>query len=969
VKKIPGLLSVLVILCLAGTFTQALAQSDETSIIPITKLLNSSGALVRGVSDDGKRIVFESTSDYTGGNPDFNREVFVYDADSRTIIQITSTKNVPEDPNDATKGVHINVSNNAPAISGDGTRIVFSSNAGDQLTDTSPNPDGNQEIYLAILPRGATTATFLRITDTPASRTTFPIGPNDAFDNYTPTVNFDGTLIGFVSTRGAFNALDNGTPAFTVDNRNMAGTANCQSSLPNAKIFLYNVTAKQYTQVTRACDEDATVNFQVRGFNSNPFLSGNGKVLVFLSAFNYAGKNGDFNGEVFLYNVGDPINQLTQITDTTGNAAVPVGGAMNVLSPSLRHLNHDGTLLVFESAGDLAGKNTDKTRELFLYNTATKSFTQITDQTLPANPTAADQAKIDFNFFPSINAAGTFITFASFLNLPVTNDPKVDNADNSKEVFRYDIANSTPTGPKFRQMTVTQPSASFLDQRQNTIPSYVDNSGSRVTFTMVSNDLSPTLTFAPEVFQEIIRPITSKNDQAVMLANAASFDATQVARGSIVAGFGTNLANATTSASSANLPYDLAGVSVTVKGFAARLVFVSAGQINFVLPQEVAAADSVDFTVNNNGVLSAGKVKVADVAPGIFTVTGDGTGMAAAQCGRGSDDGLTFEISSLPCSVGNEASFNTLILYGTGWRNASGTAVNFKVGDTQVMLTPSFSGAQPTFFGLDQINVTLTKDLAGKAPVDTTVTAASGSTTATSQASVNTSFLPFEEVVTVANAASFDTTAVARGSIATASGTQLANSTITAPNDNPPFELGGVKVTVAGLPARLLFVSPTQINFIVPQEVVPADLVGVTVNNNGTVSRGRIKVTDAAPGVFTTSGDGTGPAVAMCGKVLADGTTVFSAPPCSVGTAAAPNFLALFGTGWRNAMSTTVNIGGIDLTVTYSGPQGSLLGFDQINVTLVPELAGKTDVDVIVTAVSGSTTTASKAGVKISFLP
>ena len=57
-------------------------------------------------------------------------------------------------------------------------------------------------------------------------------------------------------------------------------------------------------------------------------------------------------------------------------------------------------------------------------------------------------------------------------------------------------------------------------------------------------------------------PLKTSHDQAVTLANAASFDATQVARGSIAAGFGTNLANATTSASSANLPYDLAGVSV-----------------------------------------------------------------------------------------------------------------------------------------------------------------------------------------------------------------------------------------------------------------------------------------------------------------------------------------------------------------------------------------------------------------------
>src|SRR5207244_12708365 len=118
---------------------------------------------------------------------------------------------------------------------------------------------------------------------------------------------------------------------------------------------------------TRSRDIDATVNFQVRGFNGNPFLSGDGSKLVLLSGFDYTGNNSgtnkdDYNGEIFLYNVGDPINTFTQVTNTTtaSNAPVlPFGGAVNVLSVGTRHLNHQGTLLVFESSGNSTSTNSD----------------------------------------------------------------------------------------------------------------------------------------------------------------------------------------------------------------------------------------------------------------------------------------------------------------------------------------------------------------------------------------------------------------------------------------------------------------------------------------------------------------------------------------------------------------------------------------------------------------------------------
>lgn len=966
------LLSVLAIFCVIASLTASHAQqtaTDEISLRLLPVPTNVIGTTVRGVSNDGKRIVFDSINNYNGKNVDSNTEIYVYDVDTRAIIQITDTADI-KDPADTTKTL-FKINNVTPAISGDGTKIVFVSNA--EFGNTK-NDDRNYEIYLATLPRNSTTATISRISDTDKNSDGEVV--KEIFNNYLPNINDDGSLITFVSTRGSFKAVVGGSQAFTALKE---GPANNQTDPDgNGEIFLYDTTGKKFSQVTATRDIDATKDFTVRGFNSAPMLSGDGRSLVFISGFNYAGananKNSDFNGEIFIYKIGDPVNTFTQVTDTTGTAIVPVlnlGGfysvnptaPMNTLNAATHPLSGDGSLLVFESAGNFANNNADKTRELWLYNVNTKGFTQLTNQSVSATPTQDELKKIDYNFLPSINSTGTHIGFGSTLNLTpaATSGVKADNADGSREVFRYDIA-----AQKFRQITFADKSGLVLDQRDATAQPYVDNTGAAITFSFVATLLAPKAAVIDDLFQAVVRPLTAKSPVESKLANAASFDATQAARGSIVAAFGAQLANATVSAPSANLPFDLGGVTVTVNGLAARLIFVSPGQVNFVLPQQVDNGDSADFTINNNGVQSAGKVKIVDAAPGVFTTTSDGKGATAAQCGRVSSDGLGFLTTLPPCSVGNESQADLLIIYGTGWRNGAGIQV--KIGDQT--LTPSFAGAQPEFLGLDQINVSLTKDLADKKDQDVTVIVPAATNIESNKS--KTSFQPSQASITTLNGASFDAGVVARGSVAVAQGANLSNETATAPGSNYPTELKGVKVNVADMPALISYVSPTQVNFILPNAVKPADLVEVVINNNGVISRGRVKVQDSSPGVFTIGGSGAGRAQAKCGKVNADGSITLSDPPCSVGTDANPNIIRIFGTGWRNADKVVLKIGDVELTNVFAGGQpaggGAITpGLDIIDAKLTAALAGKTDVDVIVTTTSAGKSFSSKAGIKVSF--
>ena len=936
--------------------------TDDVSLQQLPVPTNVIGTYVQGASNDGKRLVFDSINDYNGRNVDSNTEIYVYDVDSRSIIMITDTKDLTGSDGKVTRSID----SVTPVISGDGTKIAFVSNAA--LGGTA-NDDGNFEIYLADLPRGATTATITRITDTGKNSDTEVI--DGVYSNYTPTISDNGGVIGFVSTRRTFNAIAGGASVFTALKE---GTANLDPD-GNSEIFLYDVPGRRYSQVTATRDADSIVNFVVRGFNSAPALSGDGRTLAFLSAFNFPGtnanKNSDFNGEIHLYKVGDTANLVTQVTDTTGTAIVPQftqfgifvvnpTAPMNLLPYATKPLNRDGSLMVFESAGNYGGNNADKTRELWLYNVTTKAYTRITNQTVSSTPTQDELAKIDHNMRPSLNSTGTHVVFASVLNLTpaTTSGVRVDNADGSREVFRFEIATS-----KFRQLSFSTQSGLVLDQRDAGISPYVDDAGTLATFSFDANLLAPRASAIAEPFQALIRPVTTVNSTEAKLANAASFDTTQVARGSIVAAFGTQLANTSGSAASAQLPYLLNGVSVNVDGVAAGLVFVSAGQINFVVPIGVGNADSVPFTINNNGVRSAGTVKIVDAAPGVFSINGTGKGASSAQCGRVSPDGLGFNITAPPCSVGNDSQADLLVIYGTGWRNGAGVQV--KIGDQT--LTPTFAGAQPDFQGLDQINVPLTKDLADKKDLEVTVTIPG--TTPIDSNKTTTSFLPLEASLSVSNAASFEAGFVARGSAVFATGTELSNTTAAAPSLVYPTVLNGVTVTAGGVPVGISYVSPTQVNFVIPNTLSPADLVEVVVNNNGKISRGRVRVLDTSPGLLTTTGDGQGRVIGQCyTRNLATGAVTFSELPCGVGTDAVPSFLRMIGTGWRNSDTIKVKVGDFEYDSAFFALRdpGSA-GLDVVDVRVTTDLAGKADLDVIVKTVSKNNARDSKTGIKVSF--
>jgi uncharacterized protein (TIGR03437 family) len=178
-----------------------------------------------------------------------------------------------------------------------------------------------------------------------------------------------------------------------------------------------------------------------------------------------------------------------------------------------------------------------------------------------------------------------------------------------------------------------------------------------------------------------------------------------------------------------------------------------------------------------------------------------------------------------------------------------------------------------------------------------------------------------------------------------------------------PTTLGGATVTIADASgtaqaAQLYYVSPTQINLLLPKTMA-SGAATVTVANSGANNTSfAINIAAVSPAFFTADSSGNGPPAAIALK-FTQGTAapqvipVFTcsgspvactATPIDLGTATTRVYLELFGTGIRGRSGlahVSVTLGGTALQVTYAGAQGTYQGLDQVNVLLDRSLIGK----------------------------
>lgn len=372
---------------LSGTeMTMAQAQPEFS----ITQVTNDQGILnyEPSISGDGTRIAFVSENEDKGFSEiwlwqsDVGSEQisFVKDWSSQPSISsdgsyvVFSSSDSPDDP----RGIYlygieagfqeklITTNGGGPSINSDGTRIAFVSTLDLQK---GGNIDHNEEIFLY----DTATNDFTQITHTTKGY------------YYPPSISSDGTRIAFIWTDGLIHEPEH---------------------LNFVDLFFFDTTTKKLINITNS-----------PGQTGPPSINSDGTRIVFASRLDLQeGSNTDHNPEIFLYYTNT--NEFRQITYTTDEGY----DSVNNYLPSI---SSDGTRIVFLSDRDLVkGYNTDLNHEVFLFDTTTNQFSQITETTPDAN--------LGFQDAPSINSDGSVITFNSTHK---GLDPKVDNSDQSLEIF------------------------------------------------------------------------------------------------------------------------------------------------------------------------------------------------------------------------------------------------------------------------------------------------------------------------------------------------------------------------------------------------------------------------------------------------------------------------------------------------------------------------------------------------------
>ena len=198
----------------------------------------------------------------------------------------------------------------------------------------------------------------------------------------------------------------------------------------------------------------------------------------------------------------------------------------------------------------------------------------------------------------------------------------------------------------------------------------------------------------------------------------------------------------------------------------------------------------------------------------------------------------------------------------------------------------------------------------------------------------------------IVNGASFDAAQpIAAGSFTTVFGQNLCAQTAAGDWVAPgrlPLTLGGCSVTVNGAAAMMQYVSPGQINFIMPAAVGSGQAT-VMVNNGSQTMTGTAMTSSAGPGMFALNGMGMGEG-ALLNAMMGRGG------PFSTSTNGQPTYLSIYVTGLDPAGKPVVTIGGITVDVMWFGDAPGYAGLQQINVMLPAGMAGAGRAPITVTS-------------------
>ena len=310
--------------------------------------IGNTRAVSPALSSDGKIIVFASAEDLVGENGDRNSEIFMFDGSK--LEQLTHT----EPRSNASR---LSDGNFQPSITGDGRKIVFSSNRDFR----GQNSDLNLEIFLY----DAVDQSFVQLTDgTNQHAAVSPKISSDGSRVYYKRTAADtsGDLVLIEINTMATRVLAHTVAALSltagraVSNDGMRIVYSAEVAPNQTQVFVFDGRENSIRQLTQLPSRTTDVQLQ-------PTISGDGKRVAFATRRRVISAS---DGGVELYVLDLPTGQMQQITNAPAAATAEV----------VASLNFDGSLVAFSFPRVLSGATSEEdfrnNSEIYLASTAAR---------------------------------------------------------------------------------------------------------------------------------------------------------------------------------------------------------------------------------------------------------------------------------------------------------------------------------------------------------------------------------------------------------------------------------------------------------------------------------------------------------------------------------------------------------------------------------------------------------------------
>ena len=420
--------------------TCASAASDPTTRVSVaTGGAQANGnSLAPAISKDGRYVAFySSASNLVAGDTNRARDVFVYDRQTAQTTRVSV----------ANDGSQANGDSFAPAISGDGRYVVFSSAA----TNLSPR-DINNANDIFVRDRVANTTTLI----------TLGLGGTATnAGSYAPAISANGNVIAYesdatnlvpgdvngvrdvfvldraagnfalvsISTTGDQGDAPSGQVTLNADGNIVAFSSFADNLIPLDENFTSDVFVRDRQAGTTTRVSVYTGDFEADGNSFHPSLSADGRLVAFDSdSFNLAWFDPDEGADVYVFDRG---------TDAIFNASVDDAGNLGNDSSSWPSISSDGRFVAYTTeATDITPGDQNGVADIVLYDRQSGAANRLS---FSNSGEEADGESIR----PSISGDGTVVAYESLATNLVPGD-----SNRFDDIFVRDTTLNPPPPPR-----------------------------------------------------------------------------------------------------------------------------------------------------------------------------------------------------------------------------------------------------------------------------------------------------------------------------------------------------------------------------------------------------------------------------------------------------------------------------------------------------------------------------------------